>query len=584
MTTPHSSETAHERMKDLATPASRGNAALCALALGLAIVISYPIAPVPFGDDFSYTQTALDFARTGHILYNGWATAMLGWQVLWGALFIKLFGFSFTVVRMSTWPVAMASVYLFHQILVRFGISARNAVLGSLAFGLSPLFFLIATTYLTDIPGTFVLVLCMYMCQRAVVAPNRRSALLWLVFAGVVNIIGGTVRQTSWFGVLVMVPSTAWLLRRQRGMLLAGAVTGLGGAICIFLCMHWANHQPFFVPELMWVTPKYIYPLSVVGKYGKALLCLLFVLIPILASSFSYARRLSPIALIRTTALLAVSAGGVLLHSRGGWLEKSLAPWLIPFIQVQCDNLPPWIRIVFSLLTPAAAWLFAELLLQGSKDSANRSLTVSPHWKAALWIGGPVSLAYLIVLFPRAATTIIQDRYLLGILPAALVLVLLVFEFWIAPQLSNLSIAFIALFALFTVASSHDLYAALRAAHAATEELLVDGVPRTAIIEGFAPDLWNQLEAGGYINSGNMVSASTKYNPHVVPWDAAPECMDQIGVMLHDYEPTLHPKYIVRSGLDPCFAPTRYPTVNYSAWLPPFHRTFTPVRILPASK
>jgi hypothetical protein len=82
------------------TPVSRRNALFCALITGMCIAVIYPVANVPLGDDFSYTKTALDFARTGHFIYNGWATASLGWQIPWAALFIKFFGFSFTIVRL----------------------------------------------------------------------------------------------------------------------------------------------------------------------------------------------------------------------------------------------------------------------------------------------------------------------------------------------------------------------------------------------------------------------------------------------------------------------------------------------------
>lgn len=52
-------------------------------------------------DDWSYIWSARLLAETGHIQYNGWATAMLGWQLYLGALFIKIFGFSFSIVRIA---------------------------------------------------------------------------------------------------------------------------------------------------------------------------------------------------------------------------------------------------------------------------------------------------------------------------------------------------------------------------------------------------------------------------------------------------------------------------------------------------
>src|SRR5256885_12336142 len=105
-----------------ATRTSRVDALLCALLVAACIVATWPICGVPFSDDFSYTKTALDFARSGQFHYNGWAAVMLGWQAVWGALFIKLLGFSFNVVRLSMLPFAMANAYLFHRVLIQFGL------------------------------------------------------------------------------------------------------------------------------------------------------------------------------------------------------------------------------------------------------------------------------------------------------------------------------------------------------------------------------------------------------------------------------------------------------------------------------
>src|SRR3974390_3019231 len=83
---------------------------------------AWPIAEMGFDDDWSYIKTAQIFAGTGHFVYNGCARLMLGWEIPWGALFILLFGFSFTAVKLSTFPIALASLLLFHAIQVRFGI------------------------------------------------------------------------------------------------------------------------------------------------------------------------------------------------------------------------------------------------------------------------------------------------------------------------------------------------------------------------------------------------------------------------------------------------------------------------------
>ena len=127
------------------------NGLLCAFAVAVCVLIANPAVNMPYLDEFSYAKTALDFARTGHIVYNGWATAMLGWQIPWGALFIKIFGFSFTVVRFSMLPIAMVTVYLFHQILRRFGINPGNAILGRLDNGTFASFLPWRRAYMTDV-------------------------------------------------------------------------------------------------------------------------------------------------------------------------------------------------------------------------------------------------------------------------------------------------------------------------------------------------------------------------------------------------------------------------------------------------
>jgi hypothetical protein len=174
---------------------------------------------------------------------------MLGWLTPWGALFVKLFGFSFTTLRIALLPIAMATVYLLHQVLRRFGINRQNAVFGTLAVALSPIFLFMATSYMTDVPGLLVILVCIYMCQRAVAAQTDRAVLLWLCSAAIVNVAGGTVRQIAWLGSLIMVPSTAWFLRNRRGTKFTVALMWLLSLSAIIACLHWFNRQPYSVPE-----------------------------------------------------------------------------------------------------------------------------------------------------------------------------------------------------------------------------------------------------------------------------------------------------------------------------------------------
>ena len=93
-------------------------AILCALLLALCTLATYPFVEMGQCDDFAYVRSAKTLAETGHITYYGWASAMLGWQLALGALFIKLFGFSFTAPYVSVLLVGLATAFFLVPLLL----------------------------------------------------------------------------------------------------------------------------------------------------------------------------------------------------------------------------------------------------------------------------------------------------------------------------------------------------------------------------------------------------------------------------------------------------------------------------------
>src|SRR5258708_17811006 len=87
-------------------------AVLCAIIFMLCEAVSRPYAEMGVCDDWSFIRTAQLLAQTGHILYNGWAACMIGWQLYPAAVLLELFGFSFTAARLSTFLVAALTPFL----------------------------------------------------------------------------------------------------------------------------------------------------------------------------------------------------------------------------------------------------------------------------------------------------------------------------------------------------------------------------------------------------------------------------------------------------------------------------------------
>jgi hypothetical protein len=231
---------------------SRRPALFCVLLLLLCALATFPVAEMGMNDDWSYVQSARVLAQTGHIVYNGWASAMLGWQLFLGALFAKLFGPSFTVIRASTLFIGLITAFLMQRTLVRTGIKSRNATVGTLTLVLSPIFLPLALSFMTDLDALFCVVLCLYACLRALQAHTDRAVLAWLAFAAFSNAVGGTVRQIVWLGVLVMLPCAVWILRRRPHVLLSGALLYVISLIFIFVSLRWFHQQPYSPgPEIL---------------------------------------------------------------------------------------------------------------------------------------------------------------------------------------------------------------------------------------------------------------------------------------------------------------------------------------------
>ncbi len=503
-------------------------------------------------------------------------------MIAWGALFIKLFGFSFFTLRMANLPFALSSVYLFHRILVRLGVSERNASLGALTLGLSPVYFPVAISFMTDVPGLFVLLLCAYMCQLAIAARSNKATILWLVSAALLNVVGGTVRQTAWLGALVMVPATGFLLRKRRGVPLASMASALTSLVLVLALLHWFNSRPNMFVDPATQTTLHYSARTLLREFTKLSLCLLLLGLPLLAAWWPTARSLSRWALLRISAVLGIMVLCLLDAARRGRLYFWLAPWLHnaisrytglpqPIDQLfgSSVSIPNWLGVALALLTVGASLVTAEQVFNSRTRRQPGATPPKPAPISFLWIFGPFSFAYVLLLIPRAQMYGLYDRYALCLMPFAIASALLLYQRTIGPAGPAVSFIVLAIFALYSVADAHDCYADMRAGDAATRRLLAAGVPETSISQSENRDAWLQVHLVGHMHWIGPPALDRGPDPAplrpvpVVPCSAYAESM----------MPVIQPDYYVVFSPSPCLQPSKYPPVNYRAWLPPFHRS-----------
>jgi len=195
----------------------------------LSELIVNPRGEFPLNDDWSYTKSLLLLHETGKFTVGEFAAMTLFTHVMWGELFVRIFGFSFFILRFSTFISALTGVYFLQRMISS---STGKPVLGFLA-GLTllfnPVYFNVTNTFLTDISFNTLVILC---CYCAWMFFNTHNA-WWYALAFVFSLLLVLVRQ---FGLIVpfcLAFSSMFLAKRRTIFIFAG-ITGTILVIVVF--------------------------------------------------------------------------------------------------------------------------------------------------------------------------------------------------------------------------------------------------------------------------------------------------------------------------------------------------------------
>ncbi len=564
---------------------------MCLLALPLCAVWIRPWVELGIIDDWSYNRTAQLLAETGHIVYNGWATAMLGWQLFFGAALIKVFGFSFAVTRVGTLVVAMATAAVMQRTLVRFGITAWNSAAATLVVLLSPVYLAATFSFMSDIYGLLALVGCCYCCVRALQATGERSVAVWVCVAALGNVVAGSARQIAWLGLLVMVPCTLWLLRKRRVVLWSGVICVVAGTMLVALTLRWYSRQPYALPERVlppdWHGMRF-FLVHMLPFFVR--LCVSEVLLLAMPLLLLFTPTMS-----RTRRTLVVSGGLILLGTLlSGYLFEvhkvhKLARLCVPYLYNSLwytgfEEFSSYLGHPPLLLTPLVRAVVTALLFLGGLGFA-----------CAIWLGPraggttaeearaelgqldtksmyvllvPVGVAYLLLLLPRHLSFGMLDRYFLFPEFLFLVFAMRVYQRNVRTELPGVVWGLIAVMAVLDVGGMHDVFALYRAQASLLQRIADEGVPRTEIDGGEQYDSWTELMTTGYVNDFRIETPRGAYRPVPEVWSG-----DPCRTYALDHELSVHGRYVVSFDPKACGGPSQVPPVTYTTFYAPHTRT-----------
>jgi hypothetical protein len=513
-------------------------------------------------DDWSFIYTVRQLAQTGHLHFNGWSAPLIGVQAYWAALFVRLFGFSFLLVRSTSWLLTLGAIPVLWHLLRSIARNEKQAFFGLLAFLFSPLTLPNLATFMTDMPAFFLFAAALLAALKAWAEPNSRKASWWITAVTVASIFSGSVRQIYWLGGVCLLVTLAVLgMRTFRSRLLLAAciaitlAAGAAGSV-------WLAHQPYIPADITaqsWHESSWqeIINLSAIalfrGLLGVAVLCL-----P-LSAPLAYAKAREIALWLHILIIPAAFGLSYWLSNPMPWVGNTLTNYgVISNGMLTLGDRP-------LVLSQSLMLLLSTIGITSAVYAAPRLgliINTESNLGRLCILTMPFLFLYALVIAWRGPAFGLFDRYLIPHLFMAILVLLGILASKVR-SVGPIGWAFLAIFAAYALATTHDYFAEARAKLQAAQQLLHAGHKRDSIMGGFEFDSWTQVERHGHLNNQLL-----KFPPGAYVQRDDCNGSDDTQAWWLSMTPAVKARYVLTltplQGLQPSgFAP-----VKYQRWLP----------------
>lgn len=460
------------------------------------ILIIDPSGDFPLNDDWCYAKSVQTLVETGSLKLYNWGEMTLVAHVYWGALFAKLFGFTFTVLRWSTLVMGGAALVGTYALCKVVNMPRWARILGVCLLALNPVFLALSNSFMTDIPFTAVIVWSSYFFVRAYQTNQLAPLLMAIAFTGWAFLIRqlALVLPLAWLAGMVLTQKMSarnWLRAVLPGLALAALyfIYSFGMEAAGLLQDRYNDKLGVLAGVLTDLTWKRLvnipgYLITTLAYLGVFLLPLALLLGQ--KQQWRRYRWWFLLAIIVLPIVLA-DAGKLLPSLDNVWIDTGVGPTTtVDFYDRFTESPGPhfWAPIWYlvTLLGVAGACGLVLPVITGLRMLMQRK-TVQPHWIFGLALVS-IYLAPFIVVG-------IYDRYIVTLIPFALLLIAPALpKTPPIPRLRQAAAVFVLLFGGFSVAATHDYLSWNRARWAGIEALLDDGVADLQIAGGVEFDAW----------------------------------------------------------------------------------------------
>ena len=278
---------AREREGERAEPPTGGawleTAALLAI-WGVTIAALSPRGDFPLHDDWDFAVATFRFARTGHFHFTAFTAVSLRAMVLWGAAWVRLFGESFEVLRLSTLTASAATIAVLHRTLRHAGVARFGRLLAPMALLANPIFLWASCTYMTDVPFVFVSAIAFLLLLRAL----QEARLDFFAGGNLAIVVASFIRQNGVVPLAALLVLLLWfrvrLTERWRAFAAIAVATLLLFSALLLFKRDWISGSPemFALHYQMWGETTFRLPeqIAVIVHYTifNAINCSIFFL------------------------------------------------------------------------------------------------------------------------------------------------------------------------------------------------------------------------------------------------------------------------------------------------------------------
>ncbi|MDL5053849.1 glycosyltransferase family 39 protein [Oscillatoria laete-virens NRMC-F 0139] len=151
-------------------------------------------------DDWTTAASVRALVEGGKIQFIEWTTHFYLTMIFWGALFCLPFGFSLGALHLSTLCMAVIGLWAFYGVLRELGIHKADAWFGVALMGFVPPFFLLAHSFMDEIPFWSLMMASGYFY---IVGQKRQDErLVWIAVA--LNLLAFFIKVTAIVWILAL--------------------------------------------------------------------------------------------------------------------------------------------------------------------------------------------------------------------------------------------------------------------------------------------------------------------------------------------------------------------------------------------